>query len=387
MRLLAAIVLATAAPLLVAQQSGQGGMTGGGGGMSGGNSQSSSPGGNGSQRPSGDDISAVAPPFDVEDILRMHRVGLQDEVIIQALRARYHRIILSAADRELLTKNSVSPTVISAMEDPLGTGVHPNGEAAIAPASVPFAENTPATPADATPQPPNQSVSMTQTDSVASHEGSHAQPQNPSTVAAPAAGAHNEAQKAASSTEIASVPTFPASGTMRLPVPNPGADSASVKPISIEGAPKAPGIYCHLSKGGWAQVSMETVSWKHSEEDPTRNVEGRLYGAVSPTSTSATNADLLIVTPPNVSVIQYQLLKIRSNHTARDFHPEQGGNVVGEAKKSEVLGYNPERLGPNAWLLSLHDLPQGDYGLLPPVQSGLHSATGFAKTIYTFHVL
>ncbi|HZC24980.1 MAG TPA: hypothetical protein VE866_16715, partial [Candidatus Binatia bacterium] len=140
-----------------------------------------------------------------------------------------------------------------------------------------------------------------------------------------------------------------------------------------------------LSGGGWAQVSMETVSWKHSEEDPTKHVEGRLYGAVSPTSTMAASADLLIVTPTNASVSQYQLLKMRSNHSGRDFRPEQGGNVA--AGSADVLGYNPQRLGPNVWLVSLHNLPQGDYGLLPPIQGELHSTTGFAKSIFTFHVL
>jgi len=94
-------------------------MTGGAGGM--GQSSGSSDGG-GSKRSAADDISAVAPPFDVEDVLRMHRVGLQDEVIIQALRARFHPMTLSADDLELLTKNSVSPTVISVMEDPFRDG-------------------------------------------------------------------------------------------------------------------------------------------------------------------------------------------------------------------------------------------------------------------------
>jgi hypothetical protein len=185
--------------------------------------------------------------------------------------------------------------------------------------------------------------------------------------------------------EIAAVPPFPVSATMRLPVPNPGADSAPAVTLTAADAPKSPGIYRRLSGGGWGQVSQETISWKHGDDDPTKHVQGRLNGAASPTSTSASTADLLIVTPAGVSVVQYQLLRMHSNHSGRDFHPEPGGNAAGGS--NDVLGYNPQRLGSNVWLLSLHDLPQGDYGLLPPVQGELHSTTGFAKSIFTFHVL
>jgi hypothetical protein len=348
----------------------------------------------------------------------MHRVGLQDEVIIQALRARFHPMTLSADDRELLTKNSVSSTVISVMEDPFGTGVLPKVEATAAPTPTTTSENSQAKPADLPAKQPDQAVSAKETKdakadvdksapvsgqtAVAAENNSVARPPEKSSVpteskdatVASSSGTHSGSTSLkpspahyqnAPSNEIAKVAPFPVSASVRLPIPDPGADSARVVPFSAGDAPKSPGIYRRLSGGGWAQVSMETVSWKHSEEDPTKHVEGRLYGAVSPTSTLAASADLLIVTPQNTSVIQYQLLKMRSDHAARDFHPEQGGNVAGGL--ADVLGYNPQRLGPNVWLVSLHDLPQGDYGLLPPVQGELHSTTGFAKSIFTFHVL
>ncbi len=417
MRLLAAIVLTIAAPaVLVAQQSGGGGMTGGGMGAGMGQSSGNSDGG-GSKRSAADDISAVAPPFDVDDVLRMHRVGLQDEVIIQALRARFHPVALTDADRELLTKNSVSLAVISALEDPFGTGVHPKVEAKAQASDTPTLENSQAKPPA---NQPDQAASAKKTKdakadvskpdpvsgqaAVASESNPRATRAEKTNVPAPAANATGATASASHSgstslkpspahyqsgpsNEIAKVPAFPVSASMRLPIPNPGSDSAPVAPLSVENAPKAPGIYRRISGGGWAQVSMETVTWKHSEEDPTKHVEGRLYGVVSPTSSAAANADLLIVTPPNVSVVQYQLLKMRLNHSGRDFRPEQSGNVVGGSERSDVLGYNPQRLGPNVWVVSLHDLSGGDYGLLPPIQGELHSTTGFAKSIFTFHVL
>ena len=82
-----------------------------------------------------DNISAIAPPFDVDDVLRMHRVGLQDEVIINALRARYHPLKLSDSDRVLLVKNSVSAAVIAAMENPLDADTVDHAAPPTAPAS------------------------------------------------------------------------------------------------------------------------------------------------------------------------------------------------------------------------------------------------------------
>jgi hypothetical protein len=86
------------------------------------------------------------------------------------------------------------------------------------------------------------------------------------------------------------------------------------------------------------------------------------------------------VTPEGVSVVQYQLVRISSKHTGREFHAALGGN-------SEAVAYNPQKLGATVWLVSLHGLPHGDYGFLPPVRGELHSTTGFAKAIYTFRVL
>jgi hypothetical protein len=84
------------------------------------------------------------------------------------------------------------------------------------------------------------------------------------------------------------------------------------------------------------------------------------------------------VTPEGVSVVQYQLVRINSKHTGREFHAALG---------REAVAYNPQKLGATVWLVSLHDLPRGDYGFLPPVRGELHSTTGFARAIYTFRVL
>jgi hypothetical protein len=105
------LVLLIAVPVVVAQSTSSSTGTG-----SPGLGASSQSGSSTQGRNPADNISAIAPPFDVDDVLRMHRVGLQDEVIINALRARYHPLKLSDSDRALLVKNSVSAAVIAAIE-------------------------------------------------------------------------------------------------------------------------------------------------------------------------------------------------------------------------------------------------------------------------------
>jgi hypothetical protein len=188
---------------------------------------------------------------------------------------------------------------------------------------------------------------------------------------------------AASSTTAAVV-----NDSLRLPIlPHETLDSTETDWLSDANTPKTQGVYRRINGAGWGTVTAETVAWKHNGENPVKRAEGHLPGATSSTKIISTNSDFLIVTPEDVSVVQYQLVRIRSKHTGREFHPAPGGDAFGGGGNSEVVAYNPQKLGSTVWLVSLHNLPRGDYGFLPPVRGQLHSTTGFAKAIYTFHVL
>ena len=355
-RLSAMLALLVAVPIVAAQStSSSTGIASPGQGMS---SQSGSSSQN---RNAADDISAIAPPFDVDDVLRMHRVGLQDEVIINALRARYHPLKLSDSDRTLLIKNSVSAAVIAAMENPLGEDTV--GHAA-PPTVPPPPESDPA-------KAPAKPVS----------DAKHAHPD--ATMDATAVQPARTSPDAASSTTAAVV-----NDSLRLPIlPHETLDSTETDWLSDANTPKTQGVYRRINGAGWGTVTAETVAWKHNGENPVKRAEGHLPGATSSTKIISTNSDFLIVTPEGVSVVQYQLVRIRSKHTGREFHPAPGGDAFGGGGNSEVVAYNPQKLGSTIWLVSLHNLPSGDYGFLPPVRGQLHSTTGFAKAIYTFHVL
>lgn len=292
-----------------------------------------------------DDITAVAPPFNVDDVLRMHRVGLQDEVIINALRARYHPFKLTHSEREELERNSVSEAVIDAIEDPLGEGAASHA----APPFVPSAGHA-VKPA--------------------------AKPETAATPPAPAT-----ASASAIATSTASLHAAPTSVKVS---PDSMVDYTRTANLKT---PDVPGVYRRINGGGWAPVATESIMWKHNPHDPARGVKGQLAGKACGTATTAAAADFLIVVKPGISIAQVQLLHVRADHDGRDFTPTADGEGFGGADNSEAVRYDPQKLGSKVWLVSLHNLPAGDYGFLPPNQSELRSTTGYAQAIYTFHVL
>lgn len=307
-----------------------------------------------------DDITAVAPPFDVDDVLRMRRVGLQDEVIINALRARYHPLKLSEEEKARLKNHQVSDAVISAMENPLGAN--------------PFA----APPAELPPSPP-----------VPAKPAELSKPAAPETVTA-----KQEDKPAASTAEAKSADASMVSTTrgrditasLHLPIP-PAKQIANVGNNSMltVDMPTLPGVYQRVSNEGWEEIKPVPVEWQHDLSTPTKNVVGRLSGEYSQSRMLSSEADFLIVTSETISVVQYQLVKFHSDTGSRVFHPSPGGAAFGGEGK-EIVGFRPERLSNTMWLISLHGLHKGEYGFLPPVRSVLHSKTGFADEIYPFHV-
>jgi hypothetical protein len=314
-----------------------------------------------------DDISDVAPPFNVEDVLRMHRVGLQDEVIINALRARYHPFKLTAGERDELEKNSISEAVIEAIEDPLAEKVATHSTPPLAsPAPLPKTDSKAAPDAKATAA---VEPSASPRDTPGGASGSV-----PTGVA-------NDAPKVASG--VASTPNSTPGPTKMSAanMPDYTRTSAQLK------TPDAPGVYRRVTGGGWALVATESITWRHSSGDSARGVKGLLAGKACGTATTPAAADFLIVTKPDSSIVQFQLLQVHAAHQGREFIPSEDGDAYGGDHNPEAIPYDPRKLGAKVWLVSLHNLPEGDYGFLPPNQSDLRSTTGFAGGIYTFHVL
>lgn len=332
-----------------------------------------------------DDITAVAPPFDVDDVLRMHRVGLQDEVIINALQSRYHPLILTAAELRKLRSHGVSELVICAIGDPFGgscktTDAPPmvqKQEATVAAGE----KSKPASSKDAGTNSANSTAGGTyRTVFPDRASGTTLAATTTPTKTAPtqsSTGKNGTANKLAGQK-----PAITASGTEQ----NLAAEAAAQ--IALASAnPTAPGVYRQISGKLWAPVEYEPVVWKHGLKCPKKKVEGDLAGEVSSSSSMPDDSNYLIITPEGVSIVEYQLLRARSVDHYRKIYATADGEAFGGEPNSNVLSFSPKYLGPRRWLVSLQGMPAGDYGFLPPSIDQLHSTTGLASKVFTFHIL
>jgi hypothetical protein len=326
--------------------------------------------------------SAIAPPFDVEDVLRMHRVGLQDDVIVNALRSRYHPLVLTDDDRASLKTGGICDRVIVAIEDPYGIGiqnVRANMDAANAEAP-PIAQ-TAQQAMKADPKSPKLKTrpASDSADSAASGTGavyvgqSHPDPA-PVTV---------DSDTKSESDKLRAKPDVPASSVSSLDLSSARVTGIQPEPTTkLVSQPVGPGLYMrHGSQ--WERVGGEPVYWRHHGD---KSIEGSILRPESSTQTYPGGTDFLVVTADETSAIQYQFIRLHVNDVQRTFKPAPPGGVYTAASSGDLLSFDPKKLGPSSWLISLHDVPAGEYGLLPPVTAQVHSTTNLSTTLYTFRI-
>lgn len=391
--LIAVLTSALAVPAILAQTTGDisgGGASSGLGSSSGSSTNSSSPGFTNKS----DLIGAIAPPFDIVDVLRMHRVGLQDEVIVNQLRSRYHPLILTDDERKTLKTAGISDRVIVALEDPYGIGienVRTNMQAAEATGASPVAQ-TAKQAEDADPHKPILKTRPSAVNQDASDQGGQvyvgqsnppqepilATPETPavaggSPVAPVATGGSPATQNSAQTNEVASLDIPPAPVTNIAPQPV----------MKVVSTPIGPGVYLRHGSD-WERVDEEPVFWRH-HGDKDQVIDGSVLRPESATQTYPGGSDFLIITTHETSAIQYELVRFKSEADKRTFKPAPSGEVYNSGG-GDLVNFNPQQLGPSSWLVSIHDVSPGEYGFLPPVTSQVHSTTNLATTLYTFRV-
>lgn len=309
-----------------------------------------------------DALTAIAPPFDVDDVLRMHRAGLQDEVIINSLQARYHPLILSVTDKKRLMDVGVSNAVIYAMEDPYNIGIE-NVRAAAEKAARDSPEVAPVKDNSYNPVLHHRSKDESAPAVSAT---------NPETTPAPIVGV---------SRPPADNPTVTAGSD--LPVVSPSRPHEPVQMVAHH--PSGPGIYIRRVSS-WVRVDEEPVAWTHRKNDPNKHVEGIVPKLASSTDAYAEGNDFLVIVKGNSSVVQYQLVHLHPKDSYREFKPAESGATYTAAGVGDLVTFNPLKLGPSSWLISLKGLPVGEYGFLPPVMNDLRSTTNLSNTLYTFNL-
>ncbi len=359
-----------------------------GGGMSAESTTGSGTGGTGGQngmtaspefRDKSDLNGAIVPPFDLEDVLRMHRVGLQDEVIVNALRKRYHPLILTDENRKTLKSDGVSDRVVVAIEDPYGIGIKnvcENMRAAEGEAP-PVAQT--ARQAEAVdPHRPMLKTRTASNNQGTSVEGAEvysgtSSPPPDSTIAV-----------ASEPSDVAPAPNPALGAEAKLDISKPPLTGIPPKPVmKVVSKPIGPGVYLRHGSD-WERVDEEPVYWRH-HGDNDKDIEGSVLRPQSATQTYPGGSDFLIITTKETSVIQYELMHLKADEDKRTFKPAPARQVYNNGG-GDLVRFDPLQLGPSSWLISIRDVPPGEYGFLPPVTSQVHSTTNLATTLYTFRV-
>ncbi len=173
--------------------------------------------------------------------------------------------------------------------------------------------------------------------------------------------------------------------------------AAADTPVNL--APVSPdvdenGVYCKGADGKWVPVSPELVHYKSGgwlKSTATNGIvkkdrNGEVAGGQSPLVLRAGD-ELLIVAPPNVDPVEYQLLRFRLHSNSREFRSETGGLfTTRDTTARDLVAAEPRRIAPRVFSLKIPaDIGGGEYGVLPP---GSASTPGiaFAGKIYTFAI-
>jgi len=266
----------------------------------------------------------------VQDVIKLSKAGLSDDLIVAQLKTRNQRFDLSTDQLIQLKTAKVSERVIQVMIDP-----------AYKPAATAPAANKTA---------PSQTAPV-----VTNTQASQPSPQTASQTASPS--------------------------------PTPAVESKADATI-----PDQLGVYTKI-KGSWTQLKPEEVTWKSGGMAKSiasggivkGDVNGYLDGACS-NYRVPTPLELLFVLPEGIEIADYQLLKLREHEDFRDFRTVSGGvfHVSGGATR-DVVPFDSVKVAPRTYHVTI-STALGEYGLLPP---GAFTAMngGSSGKIYAFQLV
>ncbi len=262
----------------------------------------------------------------VQDVIKMSKVGLSDDLIVEQLKAKGQRFDLTTDQLIQLKTAKVSERVIQVMMNPKYVPAAVATKTAPAP-SVPPANN---------PSPP-QPLS---------------QPAPPPSVA-PASDVKTDASDA---------------------VPGKLGVYVKIKGVWTELVPEQ----VSWKSGGMARSVISGGIVKG-------DVNGYIDGGVSNYRVN-TPLELLIVVPEGFNIADYQLLKLREHEEFRDFRSVNGGvfHSSGGAAR-DVIPFASVQVAPRTYHVTI-STALGEYGLLPP--GGFAAMNGSAAgKIYAFQLI
>jgi hypothetical protein len=155
------------------------------------------------------------------------------------------------------------------------------------------------------------------------------------------------------------------------------------------------GVYFQQQGSQWMDVPPEVVNWKTGGVLKSHvtlgvmkgNINGKLQGGSSRTVFDQ-RTELLVYTPEGTAIEEYQLIKLRTHSSSREFRTVTGGvfHVSGGSERDDVA-FVSKHIAKRTWTISLGTLSPGEYGLMPPeFNGGGKSASAQLGKMYTFSI-
>jgi hypothetical protein len=188
-------------------------------------------------------------------------------------------------------------------------------------------------------------------------------------------------------------PSLGSNPKLRHDKPEAIVSDEAASPQRNDSAPSSAEVGVYLVRNGkLTEVQPEIVNWQTGgvlKHTATLGIvkgdkNGKVVRSKSPTQTTYP-LEFLIKTVEGTSVEEYQLLRLHEKSNRREFRSVTGGilHVSGGAQRDDVA-FQPEKIANRTWKIVMGDLPNGEYGFLPPgVDSASISASG---KMYTFGV-
>jgi PEGA domain len=157
--------------------------------------------------------------------------------------------------------------------------------------------------------------------------------------------------------------------------------------------PTEVGVFYRAADDSWQELEPEVINWKTGGVLKSVFSLGIVKGDINSHVRSRTSENgvagtdqFLFVLPEGVSVVEYELLRLRTHSNSREFRLATGGifHQSGGSNR-DLLAFKHQKVAPRTYLVTLPSLSPGQYGFLPPGAFAARTATSIGK-IYSFRI-
>ena len=171
-----------------------------------------------------------------------------------------------------------------------------------------------------------------------------------------------------------------------------GAAPATGVPAGVDSV----GVYYQDPGGSWQEVSAEVVNFKTGGAlkhiASVGIVKGDMNGDIAGNRSHLAlkfPASFILYVPEGTSPGEYQLLRLHVNPNNREFRSVTGGVVHESGGASQAsVDFTSKKLAPRIYQITLNtDVGRGEYGFLPPQDTGSGKSMASSGKIYTFSLV